>query len=77
MNNKYWEEEIETMPREKLRELQLQRLKRLSILQPTPPIIEKFSKSTILQQTVSGLWRTSARFLSLQKPICAPTIHSD
>lgn len=27
MNNKYWEEEIETMPREQLRELQLQRLK--------------------------------------------------
>ena len=28
MNNKYWEEEIETMPREQLRELQLQRLKK-------------------------------------------------
>ena len=28
MNDKYWEEEIETMPREKLRELQLQRLKK-------------------------------------------------
>lgn len=27
MNNKYWEEEIETMSREKLQELQLQRLK--------------------------------------------------
>ena len=28
MNNKYWEEEIETMSREKLQELQLQRLKK-------------------------------------------------
>lgn len=28
MNNKYWEEDIETMSREKLQELQLQRLKR-------------------------------------------------
>lgn len=28
MNDKYWEEEIETIPREKLRELQLQRLKK-------------------------------------------------
>ena len=28
MNSKYWEEEIETMPRERLRELQLQRLKK-------------------------------------------------
>ena len=28
MNNKYWEEEIETMSREKLQELQLQRQKK-------------------------------------------------
>ena len=28
MNDKYWEEDIETMPREQLRELQLQRLKK-------------------------------------------------
>ena len=28
MNNKYWEEDIETMSREKLQELQLQRLKK-------------------------------------------------
>ena len=35
MNNKYWEEEIETMPREQLRELQLQRLKKtVSVVRP-------------------------------------------
>ena len=28
MNTKYWEEEIETMSRKKLQELQLQRLKK-------------------------------------------------
>lgn len=28
MNNKYWEEEIETMPREQLRELQLPTVKK-------------------------------------------------
>lgn len=28
MNTQYWEEEIETMSREKLQELQLQRLKK-------------------------------------------------
>ncbi len=30
MNNKYWEENIETMPTEQLRALQLQRLKKQS-----------------------------------------------
>ena len=47
MNDKYWEEEIETMPREKLRELQLQRLQIL-------PIISRCFKNTALRQTVSG-----------------------
>ena len=42
MNDKYWEEEIETMPREKLRELQLQRL------------TNKYFKNTVLRRTVSG-----------------------
>lgn len=44
MNDKYWEEEIETMPREKLRELQLQRLKRQSILLQILPIISRCFK---------------------------------
>lgn len=45
MNNKYWEEEIETMPREQLRELQLQRLKRLSALPPTLPTIKSIPRA--------------------------------
>ena len=37
MNNKYWEEDIETMSREKLQELQLQRLKKtISIAANSP-----------------------------------------
>jgi phenylacetate-CoA ligase (EC 6.2.1.30) len=52
MNDKYWEEEIETMPREKLRELQLQRLKKQSVLQQILPITNKYFKSTALQRTV-------------------------
>ena len=34
MNNKYWEEDIETMSREKLQELQLQRLKKTMPIRP-------------------------------------------
>ena len=41
MNNKYWEEEIETMPREKLRELQLQRLKKTVNIAANSPYYRK------------------------------------
>ena len=46
MNNKYWEEEIETMPREQLRELQLQRLKKTVSIAANSPYYKKgISKS--------------------------------
>ena len=55
MNDKYWEEEIETMPREELHKLQLRlALGRQSALQQIPPITNKFFKSTALRQTASG-----------------------
>ena len=41
MNNKYWEEEIETMPREQLRELQLQRLKKTVSIAANSPYYKK------------------------------------
>ena len=41
MNNKYWEEEIETMPREQLRELQLQRLKTTVSIAANSPYYKK------------------------------------
>lgn len=37
MNNKYWEEEIETMPQEDLRHLQLNRLKKTIRLAANAP----------------------------------------
>ena len=41
MNNKYWEEEIETMPREQLRELQLNRLKKTIRIAAHSPYYQK------------------------------------
>ena len=63
MNTQYWEEEIETMSREKLQELQLQRLK-----------IRKFLASITLLLTIYSPWMISVKFLLLQKQICALTI---
>lgn len=55
MNDKYWEEEIETMPREELHKLQLRRLRKtIGIAANSPPITNKFFKSTALRQTASG-----------------------
>ena len=49
MNNKYWEEEIETMPREQLRELQLQRLKKtVSIAANSPYYLSSTYKCNFL-----------------------------
>ena len=48
MNTQYWEEEIETMSREKLQELQLQRLKKtINIAANAPYYKEVFSKHNI------------------------------
>ena len=45
MNNKYWEEDIETMSREKLQELQLQRLKKtINIAANSPYYKQVFQK---------------------------------
>ena len=41
MNNKYWEEDIETMSREKLQELQLQRLKKTISIAANSPYYKK------------------------------------
>lgn len=41
MNSKYWEEEIETMSREKLQELQLQRLKKTIGIAAHSPYYQK------------------------------------
>ena len=45
MNNKYWEEEIETMPREQLRELQLQRLKKTVSIAANSPYYKRYSRA--------------------------------
>lgn len=55
MNNKYWEEEIETMPREQLRELQLQRLKKTVSIAANSPYYKKYSKSMASLPAASGL----------------------
>ena len=69
MNNKYWEEEIETMPQEDLRHLQLNRLKKRYVWLPMLLIIKKFSKN---MESLRILFRLSMTFRnchSLQKPI--------
>lgn len=58
MDRKYWEEEIETMSREKLHELQLQRLKRFSSRR-TRLIIRKYSFNTELPPTAWSRGRYS------------------
>ena len=41
MNNKYWEEEIETMPREQLRELQTATVKKTVSIAANSPYYKK------------------------------------
>ena len=55
MNTKYWEEEIETMSRKKLQELQLQRLKKTINIAANALIIRKYFKSMALLRRVSSL----------------------
>ena len=56
MNDKYWEEEIETMPREKLRELQLQRLKKtINIAANSPYYKQVFQKYGITADSIRSV----------------------
>ena len=55
MNTQYWEEEIETMRREKLQELQLQRLKKtINIAANAPYYKEVFSKHNITADNIQS-----------------------
>ena len=56
MNNKYWEEEIETMSREKLQELQLQRLKKTIKIAANSPYYKKvFQEYNITADNIQSL----------------------
>lgn len=56
MNNEYWEENIETMSREKLHELQLQRLKKTIGIAADAPYYKKvFEENNITPETVQTL----------------------
>ena len=56
MNDKYWEEEIETMPREKLRELQLQRLKKtIGIAANSPYYKQVFQEHGITADSIRSV----------------------
>ena len=56
MNNKYWEEDIETMSREKLQELQLQRLKKtISIAANSPYYKKVFQEHNITADSIQNL----------------------
>ena len=53
MNNKYWEEEIEIMPREQLRELQLNRLKKTIRIAAHSPYYQKvFNEYGITEDSI-------------------------
>lgn len=56
MNSKYWEEEIETMPREQLRQLQLQRLKKTIAIAANSPFYKKvFQENNITADSINSL----------------------
>ena len=56
MNNKYWEENIETMPTEQLRALQLQRLKKtIQIASHSPYYKKVFSEHGITSDSIQKL----------------------
>ena len=53
MNNKYWEEEIETMPREQLRELQLKKLRKTIRIAAHSPYYQKvFNEYGITEDSI-------------------------
>ena len=75
MSTQYWEEEIEIMSREKLQELQLQRLKKtINIAANSPYYKEVFSKNGITGDSIQSL--DDAKFLSPLNRTCVPTIPS-
>lgn len=56
MSTQYWEEELETMSREKLQELQLQRLKKtINIAANAPYYKDVFSKHGITADSIQSL----------------------
>ena len=56
MNSKYWEEEIETMPREQLRQLQLQRLKKTIAIAANSPFYKKvFEANNITANSINSI----------------------
>lgn len=56
MNDKYWEPEIETMPREKLRELQLNRLKKtIAIAAHSPYYSRVFAENGITPECIHSV----------------------
>ena len=77
MSTQYWEEELETMSREKLQELQLQRLKKTINIAANAHITKKFSANMASQQIAYSHWMISAKYPSLPNPICVPTTRSD
>lgn len=54
MNTKYWEEEIETMSRKKLQELQLERLKKTINIAANAPYYRKYFESMASLRKVSN-----------------------
>lgn len=72
MNNKYWEEDIETMSREKLQELQLQRLKKTINIAANSPYYKKvFQEHNITADSIQNLEDIRKSHLLL-KLICVP-----
>ncbi len=56
MSTEYWEEEIETAPRSKLEELQLQRLKKtINLAANSPYYKEVFSQNNITKDSIQTL----------------------
>ena len=52
MNDKYWEEEIETMPREELHKLQLRRLRKtIGIYNPQIEMFARFKMKSSFHKT--------------------------
>ena len=77
MNTQYWEEELETMSREKLQELQLRRLKKtINIAANSPYYKEVFSKHGITADSIQSL-DDIRKLPSLPNLTCSPTTRSD
>ena len=86
MNDKYWEEEIETMPREKLRELQLQRLKKtIGIAANSPYYKQVFQEHGITADSIRSVedirkipftTKADMRLSDLWQVICTKTAYA-